>query len=1045
MFQTRFSNSARVLPLLGIAVFAGASHLGSNLSAKLRPQAAVAQEQPVRIAAREGRVATSGRATAPVLSKLAQDRIKPVPGAAAGSFEEMSRLITRAQWNDLSVDQRGMVRDMLLKARAGKPVPHYCFRPGTPASQMRTIDAVSHALDFKPNFQPYFGRWSSTATNPTVARNQPFTLTWNLTPDSDKSDIRAWAKAKYGSEEEFRKRVRAMFALWSTFIPITYVEVDYDDGADANGQLGARPDIRISGAELTGGAVGVNSNPNFGDMTIHTKTDYFDTDKDLRGERLFNMMTHEHGHGIGLSHSCPQNQTKVMEPAVNENFHGPQFDDILSAQFLYGDAYEKGTRNNTPRTATDLGIMPIGNETVLKNVSLNINDVDLYKITPDTNQRSVTAVLKPAGAKYLEGPTVDGGCVPEKAPVTEFNPTNQRNLTLEIVNDTGFVLASSAATAAGGEESIVNFDLTGSGPYYARVSSPDTQDKIQAYELSLKIGPRNNQPPVISFFRFNPPRPDTDDVLKVEFGYDDAEKDAVTPTTTWKRNGQVIDVTNDTIDLSIDGNGDDGDEFEVTLVATDSAGSSTTATIKVIIRPPNEKPDLADAQFTTKENKVLEATLVATDPNSDDPNAEEPLTYKLVNRPANGTVILSPNGEFTYTPKLNFNGDDSFIVEVSDLDGLKDQATINVAVTPVNNAPEPKDDTISTKEDVALTIQAAKLLKNDSNGEIEGETDEMKIISVKVAKGFPGTVQLDKELQTIVFTPKLNWNGETSFTYTVEDSAKKRGTATVTLTVLPVNDAPVAKDLKVDTFSGTAVEIQLIGSDPEGDLASFGFKNKPANGKVSLSQRDGKWYVLYTPAKDFVGTDTMTYVAKDGFLTSAPATIQIKVAKNTPPKIVSLTPKSGIFPAESTVVFTQQVRDTNGIRHLNAVSLLISDSTTNTNTKKGAALWYDVVNNEFTMSTDDGKTTYTPLAVGQKLYNSQVSVELRQQDITRDSNGTLTLKWRVTFKLGFVGKKTLWSYVQDLGGATAGYTAQGSIEIGSSDKPSATASSANNS
>jgi hypothetical protein len=1032
MFQTRFSNSKRALPLLGLAVFAGASHFGSNLSAKLRPQAAIAQEQPVaqkqpvRVASREAHEAHSEQTSAS--AKLAQARLKPVPGAAAGSFEEMSRIITRAQWNDLTVSQRAFARDMLLDARAGKPAPHFCFRPGTPTAQMRALEAVTHALAFTPNFQPTYGRWGRTATDPSIPRNQPFTLTWNLAFDSDKSDIRAWAKTNFGSEEGFREKVRAMFALWSTYVPITYVEVDYDDGVVDRGELGIRPDIRISGVQLPEGVIGRNGVPEDGDMVLDTKTGYLNPSNDSNGERLFNCMAHEHGHGIGLNHTCPPDNTKVMEPQVNSNFHGPQFDDILSAQFHYGDAYEKGSRNNAPSTASNLGTMALNSETVIRNVSLNVGDVDLYKITPDNDQRSVTAVLKPAGFKYLEAAQAEDTSCP---PGVLFDPTTTRDLVLKIVNANGIELASSPVTTAGGQVSIVDFDLTGAGPYYAQVSTPNNEDKIQAYTLSLKIGRRKNRPPVISNFGFTPKRPNTNDNLTVTYKVTDPDEDGTAVEFIWKKNGQVVQAPNNSIDLSVEGNGDIGDIFEVTLNVRDTAGSTSTATIKVVIRPANEPPVFPDATFKTAENKVLNNTLKATDPNSKDPNAEEPLKYEVLTQPANGTVTVSPDGKFTYTPKLNFNGSDSFQARVSDLDGAFDDATIKVEVTPVNNTPVLQDDALSTKEDVALTISASTLFKNDNNGENKSEVDPMSIISVKPGRGFAGTLKLDKDNQTIQFTPELNWNGRTTFTYTVEDSGKKRSTATVTLDVVAVNDAPTAKDLKTRTYSGTPVEIELIGDDVEGDVASFSVKEKPTHGKAVVSQRGGKWYLIYTPEKDFVGTDSLIYRSRDGFLSSAPATITFTVSTNIPPQLngVTLTPDSGIYSEGDSVVFTQQVRDSNGVDHLDAVSLLISSGATSTSSKNGAALWYDVVNNAFTMSTDDGKSTYTPVKVGQKLYNSQMSVELRREHVTRNSNSSLILEWHVTFKKGFIGKKTLWSFAQDLGGASAGYLAKGSIQI----------------
>ncbi|RYG72738.1 tandem-95 repeat protein [bacterium] len=1046
MFQTRFSKSKRVLPMLGLSAFAALGYsVGYQRDEVSSPTSNDQGAAPVMLASLEPANIDHSSHEDPSKNAanwaLFRKRIAPVAGAKKGSYEEVSRIISRSDFEALPQATRGVIRDLLMDARAGHPGRQFCFAPGTkPTRVQNTLNAVTQALD--PGAIHAAARWTGTATNPSIARNQPFTLTWNIMPDgapmgNDKSGLIAWGIKNFGSEEKMRAAYRAMFARWSELTSITYVEVDYDDEqpGEPGGELGVRADIRIGGRDLssTPGVLAVNAFPNGGEMTMGTNWTY---NADFMSDNgFFNVTGHEHGHGIGLAHGCPQNGTKLMEPALNGGFRGPQLDDWLGAQFNYGDQYEKGTRNNSPASGTNLGTMALNSETILKEVSLNLGDIDVYKITPDTDQRSVTAVLKPFGATYLDGEQGEDGC----AEGTPFLVASQRDLNLEIVNGAGTILASSAATPAGGTETITSFDLTGSGPYYARVISPDRTDKIQPYTLSLKIGPRTNRAPEIRNLRFEPKRPNTNSNLKLLFDLVDPDpNDVPSASTVWTKNGSPMGTpANNTYNLAPDGNGDDGDVFEVTVNARDDKGSTATATIRVVVRPANVKPVFPDSNFTVLENKVLTNKLKATDANSADVNAVETLSFKTVTRPQNGTVIISTDGTFIYTPKANYNGPDSFKARVSDQEGLFADSTVNITVTSVNNPPVLQDDIIKAQEDTPLTIAAETLFKNDTNGEIKGEADPIKIVAVKaLVVPFPGKLTLDQKTQNIYFTPSLNWNGETSFSYTVEDSAKNRSTAKVTLQVAAVNDAPTAQNLSVQTVAGTPLEFEVFGSDPEGQLASFTLKDKPKNGKASISLRDGKWYVLYKPAKDFVGEDTLTYSARDGFLTSVPATVKIKVTKNTAPKIVGLAPKSGTFAPGSTVVFTQQVRDTNGVGHIDAVSLLISNSNSKADDKGAAALWFDAVNNVFTMSTDDGSSTYTPLALGKKLYNSQVSIELRPEDVVRGKDGTLTLKWRVTFKEGFVGTKTLWSFVQDLGGLSAGYAAHGNIVIGSATQSS---------
>jgi hypothetical protein len=1065
MFQTRLIPSKRALPLLGLAALATVGYTHGLSLAKTKPvalrqaESAPQANSGLRLASLSSdnlpdSPANTGRF--PATDARLKARLAPVPGARPGSYEEMSRVLTRDQFDALSPALRKLARTTLINRRQGLAIPIYCFAPGTPVKQQRAFAALGASLDPKGEFRAD-GRWTETATDGSVARNQPFTLTWNIVPDGTlegtaASDLQAFVTKTYGSVEAFRALYRKMFATYQNLTGITFVEVDYDDKADygSPGVLGTRADIRIGGHTIDGNSnvLAYNYFPNSGDCIIDTADNFYAGD--AGGEGTQNVFAHEMGHGLGFAHVCPIDRTKLMEPTVASGYIGPQFDDILAAQFNYGDQYEKGKRNNTPATGSDLGTIKLGTTTDLRNVSLNVDDVDFYKITPDSDQRSVTLKLQPAGKPYLEGAqNADASC----SDGTLFDPSIVRTLNLDIVNASGTVLASSPVAAAGAGKGITDFDLTGAGPYYARVSSTNpSENKVQAYTLSIKIGPRKNRPPSIDNLRFNPTRPSGDEVLSVLFDLSDPdENDTVTASTEWKRNGEVISVPSDSIDLREEGAGDLGDVFEVTVNAVDSSGSTATKTIKVVLRPKNVAPVLNDTRFSVLENRVLTAQLKATDENSKDKNAldstanMEPLTYKVFKKATNGTVVLAEDGQFTYTPNTNFNGTDSFVARVSDPDGLTDDATITIAVTPVNNSPILTDDVINTNEDVELKIAAATLLKNDNNGEAKGETDALSITKVTPAKNFPGKLVLDVEAQVITFTPTLNWNGETIFNYTVTDSGRRSSTAKVTLKVKAVNDAPVAQALSMNAVSATPTSIKLVGTDAEGDVAGFRIQTKPANGTAKLVEDEGVWTIIYKSKTGFIGTDSLTYVARDGYLSSVPAKITINVTANSAPVIVSLAPNRGRFDEESTVIFTQKVRDSNGAGHIDAASLLISSVSNRPEGKKGVALWFDAVNNQFTITTDDGKSTYTPLALGRSLYNSQVSVLLRKEDVTRSADGTLTLKWRVTFKKGFVGTKTLFSRVEDLGGASAGYNVSGSIIIGSATPTTSAATSADNS
>ncbi|MCR9511588.1 cadherin-like domain-containing protein, partial [Vibrio parahaemolyticus] len=143
------------------------------------------------------------------------------------------------------------------------------------------------------------------------------------------------------------------------------------------------------------------------------------------------------------------------------------------------------------------------------------------------------------------------------------------------------------------------------------------------------------------------------------------------------------------------------------------------------------------------------------------------------NGPANGTVSVNPDGSVTYTPNDNYVGKDTFTYIVTS-GGVSESTTVEVNVTPVNDAPVAKDDIATTQEDTAVTID---VLPNDTD--VDG--DKLSIESASVPKE-QGTVEVVNG--KLVFTPAENFNGDAEITYTVTDG-QLTDEAKVTVTVNP--------------------------------------------------------------------------------------------------------------------------------------------------------------------------------------------------------------------------------------------------------------------
>src|SRR3989475_7188097 len=181
-------------------------------------------------------------------------------------------------------------------------------------------------------------------------------------------------------------------------------------------------------------------------------------------------------------------------------------------------------------------------------------------------------------------------------------------------------------------------------------------------------------------------------------------------------------------------------------------------------------------------------------------------------------------------------------------------------------------------EDTTLMVSAPGVLGNDS------DSDGDLLSAVLVSGPSHGTLILNAD-GSFRYSPAANYNGPDSFTYQASDGATNSGVVTVTLTVNPVNDAPVAADDTYITPEDTILTVSAPGviandSDVDGDPLTAILVTGPAHGTLSLNN-DGSF--TYTPALNYNGPDSFTYKANDGQVDSPTnATVSITV---TPVKI----------------------------------------------------------------------------------------------------------------------------------------------------------------
>ncbi|HWU00151.1 MAG TPA: cadherin-like domain-containing protein, partial [Terriglobales bacterium] len=202
------------------------------------------------------------------------------------------------------------------------------------------------------------------------------------------------------------------------------------------------------------------------------------------------------------------------------------------------------------------------------------------------------------------------------------------------------------------------------------------------------------------------------------------------------------------------------------------------------------------AEDTTAHNHVT-----ATDVDGDH------LTYSLVNGPQHGTVAFNTDGTYTYTPNADYNGTDSFTYKANDGSLNSNTGTVNLTVTPVNDAPVAANASITTAEDTNVQSHVTAT-------DVDGDHLTYSLVTGPQH----GTVTFGSD-GNFVYKPLGDYFGNDSFTYQASDGSLSSNVATVALTVTPVDDAPViSADTTVldhyETLAGASTQSQTFSAQP---------------------------------------------------------------------------------------------------------------------------------------------------------------------------------------------------------------------------------------
>jgi uncharacterized repeat protein (TIGR01451 family) len=220
--------------------------------------------------------------------------------------------------------------------------------------------------------------------------------------------------------------------------------------------------------------------------------------------------------------------------------------------------------------------------------------------------------------------------------------------------------------------------------------------------------------------------------------------------------------------------------------------------------------------------------------------------------PLHGSLTLSTNGAFTYTPLAGYVGKDSIQYEITDVNGIKSKAYAVFTVT--GPMPVAQNDLVTTPKGIAIT---KNVLTNDT------PTGGVTINTTPKTQPKNGVASISSN-GNVIYTPNATFVGKDSLQYEITDPNGQKATAWLVVDVTAPQNVNLAPTPKPDTFSGNQItgNVKSNDTDPNGDPLTVTTLPivSPQNGTLTLNP-DGTF--VYKPNAGFIGTDLFQYEVCD--------------------------------------------------------------------------------------------------------------------------------------------------------------------------------------
>jgi len=326
----------------------------------------------------------------------------------------------------------------------------------------------------------------------------------------------------------------------------------------------------------------------------------------------------------------------------------------------------------------------------------------------------------------------------------------------------------------------------------------------------------------------------------------------------------------------------------ISYTITDEHGATSSSTVTITVNGANDAPVANDDTAATTEDTSVSGNVLANDTDVDGETLT--VTNPGIYVGAYGTLTLAADGSYTYAPNAAAQGlddgevaNDVFSYTASD-GTASDTATLTVTVNGANDAPVANDDSATTTEDSAGV--SGNVLANDTD--VDG--DSLTVASPGTYVGTYGTLTLAAD-GSYTYTPgagaqalDIGESAQDVFTYAASDGTAS-DTATLTVTVTGLNDAPVANDDTAATDENSPVSGNVLANDTDVDGETLTVTNAGtfvgAYGTLVLAANGSYTYTPGAAAEALTNgqtaDDVFTYIASDGTVSDT-ATLTITIS-----------------------------------------------------------------------------------------------------------------------------------------------------------------------